>query len=1075
MSQQSTASPLHIHTLASILDELVSGREIALNDEGEVYKLRTDKSRAAFAWYKHNPDKWSKPVRKEDVEAMVNQLATPAPDIAASAKATNPGPKRKLFLKSIRVHRFGGIQRFGTVIAPVGEFSFLVEKPVTLIEGANGSGKTSLLSPIMWCLTGYVYCSLRPPESATQELQVVSDVDPSNPSTTIRSQVMLPITPMPPADVLMALRDTPLTLDTWVELTFSDEHGALIGPVRRSVQRGRRDKIEVTCTGLSPLGLDTLACEVGTRMVGLLPYIELGTTSDLGKAVASLIGIKPLQDLAAHAARAQEKLRKDLVKDRKDEILILDQTYANIRQELIDLLNHNSSISRTGELPSSNASTVVQELADWHAHFESHEGAALTDAQAILGTSFDFRDDAVRQELIANVGPALGLLDISHLGNLTSAARLAALAKVTEDELATAEALVQKLQGEATALVEISQQPDSAPRLRLYARVVEWIKEQAPSIHDVEACPVCQSALAEKTDKVTGRPIADHLREFLGANTAILQKTASNWEQDSAAKLLSEACPALQAEMKRDLPTTPSALITSALTEELFASKHLKGCLAVLKRTAATLCQAATKDMPAFVEPTIPRLPDSFSANGPLAQTMGRLVRAVAFARWRRINADVCKTAADAIIGRIDQENVQSGSEPITLDALSLRDRLIALDRIVKTAHPISQALAKIKSLKANIAVRRTKQDRIELYGHAVQALDEFSGLPNLVEKQVTYLMKTLVEGTARWKEMLYSPAYVGAPAAIRLDVQANGIINVDAAANGVRAPAQHVGNTAELRATLMAILFALWEHLLDSRGGLALLLLDDPQELFDPPNQRRMANTIPSLAKKKAQILVTTLNPEFGRHVSFATSHALGQNEFDHRRVYAPKAVRPYIALAKFVEAVEEKRREFEDPNNQNDSQKARDYLKELRIYLEDRLCNLFDLPEPNLPKKYTLSDLIVAIRSRHKAGMDAFKGQAFRELESEPALAPRSEFLTLLNESHHGHHDLIQYNDVFKNRTLCVRVRRLVDAANEEYERWLRRDPRQGTFTAPNPPQSMRFPSRTVPVFENLGSVSV
>jgi len=41
------------------------------------------------------------------------------------------------------------------------------------------------------------------------------------------------------------------------------------------------------------------------------------------------------------------------------------------------------------------------------------------------------------------------------------------------------------------------------------------------------------------------------------------------------------------------------------------------------------------------------------------------------------------------------------------------------------------------------------------------------------------------------------------------------------------------------------------------------------------------------------------------------------------------------------FVEAVDAKRREFE--NRGNDHQAARDYINELRVYLENRLLNLF------------------------------------------------------------------------------------------------------------------------------------
>src|SRR6202022_4663808 len=106
------------------------------------------------------------------------------------------------------------------------------------------------------------------------------------------------------------------------------------------------------------------------------------------------------------------------------------------------------------------------------------------------------------------------------------------------------------------------------------------------------------------------------------------------------------------------------------------------------------------------------------------------------------------------------------------------------------------------------------KQEAIKRYARAATAIDELLGLPALVETQVAFLMKTLAEATARWKEKLYSPAFIGAPAAVNPNIGPDGAIAIDAAADGAQAPAQHVGNTAELRATLFAFFLAFWEHL---------------------------------------------------------------------------------------------------------------------------------------------------------------------------------------------------------------------------------------------------------------------
>src|SRR5262249_29017897 len=129
----------------------------------------------------------------------------------------------------------------------------------------------------------------------------------------------------PPGSVLGNLGDDALPLDTWVELEFTDEQGNPAGSLLRKMQRGPHNSVVVKAPELSTLGLDRLTCEVGTRMPALLPHIQLGAVSDLGTAVAALIGLQPLQDLAVHAQRVQTKLRRDLPKERNAEIRGLDE------------------------------------------------------------------------------------------------------------------------------------------------------------------------------------------------------------------------------------------------------------------------------------------------------------------------------------------------------------------------------------------------------------------------------------------------------------------------------------------------------------------------------------------------------------------------------------------------------------------------------------------------------------------------------------------------------------------------------------------------------------------------------
>jgi hypothetical protein len=1065
MNNTTVASSLHIHTLDTLLDELVSGRPVTLNDEGMIFQIVGEDARSILSWYRDHRNLWSRNVAKEDVEAIVRQIDIPAPTIPSAAVVSGAPGKRILLLKSVRAHRFGGLHRFGTVDEAPSEFAYTFERPLTLIEGANGAGKTSFLSAILWCLTGYVYCPLRPPELASQAIAVtaVGTADQAS------QRFMSPITPLPPASVLGALGDTALPLDTWVELTFTDQQGNPVGTLLRKMQRGARNSVVVRDPDVSKLGLDPLACEVGTRMPSLLPYIELGATSDLGTAVAALIGIKPLQDLTTHAQRVQSKLRKDLPKERKNEIELLEKQFTDTERELTELLGREPAISRSAPLPAATSDDAAAQLSEWHSHFERVQAETLGKARDILGAEFDQNNADMRADLIRNVGPALGALDSAQLARLSSAQRLAALGKLSEEELQQAEAVVAKLQAEAIELDGLSQQPAWASRLRLYARVAGWMRDHSRLPHEVDTCPLCQSALDGRTDTVSGKPISDHLREFIGSESQILEKTASAWDQDALARLREAVGPTLQAELNRDLPPSPGALIVAALGQELFQPACLKGCLRVLQQAATGLCTKALARLPRFDEPAVPAFSGHFgSAETALATAVRRLVRAISFARWRRDNESACYAAFTAIVGTA--ASAHESAE--TVSDQPLTQRLLTLDMLVKTAEPINHALSKVKALADIVSERAHKREAIKRYERAANAIEELLGLPSLVETQVGYLMKTLSEATARWKESLYSASFLGAPAAVNPTIGPDGVIAIAAAADGAQAPAQHVGNTAELRATLFAFFLAFWEYLLETRGGLALLLLDDPQELFDPPNRRRIASTIPSLAKKGSRIITTTLDPEFARQVKASAGREIGHDGVDHRRIHPTKAIRPHIVLGSFVEAVEEKRRAFEDPNNENEAQPARDYIKELRICIENRLVDFFDLPEPGLPRVYTLSDLLGAIRRRVNSGMEAFADPAFRTLVDAEALAPGSDFLSLLNMSHHGRHEDIQYTDVINIKLACYHVVDHISLAHEAYERWLRRDTREAIEDLPETPTVLRFPAIDAPVFEDIAA---
>lgn len=184
----------------------------------------------------------------------------------------------------VEARRFAGLHAYGRPNAPPTSFVFEPLKPVSLMEGVNGSGKTSIANAIIWCLTSHLIRSQRPPEKGP--LDFVCEIARSDGTTT--THTMSAITPLPPKSAELPPDGQPIPADSWVELTLADATGALLPPLRRTQGRTARGKLTETAPDLDPVGIDPIAWRIATTMLALLPFLPGGSASQLGEAVARL-------------------------------------------------------------------------------------------------------------------------------------------------------------------------------------------------------------------------------------------------------------------------------------------------------------------------------------------------------------------------------------------------------------------------------------------------------------------------------------------------------------------------------------------------------------------------------------------------------------------------------------------------------------------------------------------------------------------------------------------------------------------------------------------------------------------
>jgi energy-coupling factor transporter ATP-binding protein EcfA2 len=1033
--------PLHLHTLESLCADLISARPVGVGKENTPFLLSTTNARSVLAWYYNNRTKWVGNVMTPDVEAIVDSIAKPTPDIPSIGGPTGHVVKHYTLIK-VEAHQFAGLHHPGTATNIPSNFEYEFKSDITMFEGFNGCGKTSLLNSIIWALTGEILRPQRLPELASTEFECEIE-GKEDADATIHK--LTPVMPLPdPSSQRPTLALLPA--DTWVELTFKDETGAVSKPVRRSLSRTGRGKIEETVTGIEALGLDPVSFRTGTVMPGMLAFIQLGGESKLGKAVAELTGMAPLVKLESHAERAKKKIDGDLTKVRNGEIEKIDIAYDRSLADLTELISHNLAIAFNHKIPNSSSNTSIEDaLSQAIIHFDTLKATALSDAKQVLGDGFDASDATARRNLEDSIAPATAT--VRSLAALPSAARLGRLIKLTEEELSSAQARIDKVFADVKILAELAAAPSKAGRIRLYSRVAAWVKEHPHAATKEDSCLVCGHALEDALDPLTGLTVKQHLQDAAKADATLLSQTLTSWSVLVLGELARELPMALQQELRLDLPSHPSDLIRMAVVDELFSDESFMGVLGELKTGVETACNAELKKLPPLPELNFVDISAGLPALINLQTTIRRINVAMSFAMWRKSYGSNVSEFTATVIGQAAAEG-----RPTTPD--SLLGHLQRLQTIVEGVEPINQALTLCKRMEKDIADRRLVERRLTSYTLASAALEECMKVGSLAEQQVKQLQVLLQKGAIEWRNRIYQGAFPSTHHdLVASRMSSEGQLQLLVGADGLAAPAQHVANASALRASLVGFFLAYWEHLLRLRGGLRTLLLDDPQELLDGNNRELLAKTASDIVRANAQLILTTHDTRFAMLAARAANST--STSLDHQEVYPATRSRGTLYLSPSLSEVQKKHDAYRaDPDN---ASLAQDYASECRVFIEARLGDIFDdaafpaVTAPTLAPR--LSDHLGRLRGLVKnASNELFRSSVLKKLSNDPALRDGAPTLALLNKVHHGNKASITATDVNAARIDLERLRRLVEDVHEEFRLFRRRDRLQPeTFEIP------------------------
>jgi len=293
-------------TLDEVILHLIAGDSLAVTD-GEDFSLSLVDSRAILAFYNQgrqtywNPDK-DPTIQDGEIDRVLDALDKPPKAVAPQARP--PATVQKWRLVKIVAHRFRGLHRHCVAAgADPNLFELELAADVSLFRGFNGAGKTSLISAICWCLTGYGYRSQGLPSLLHEPIQILVDDGDKDGDIADKKFALPAIVPIPNEAELVAVDGAP-KVDTWVRLTFRSLIDEREVDVERRLERDGRRAFKTTSTGLDKLGVSELALQVGALMPGIAAAMRFDDKTTLSQAVSTLTGLRPL----AHFGKRSERL-----------------------------------------------------------------------------------------------------------------------------------------------------------------------------------------------------------------------------------------------------------------------------------------------------------------------------------------------------------------------------------------------------------------------------------------------------------------------------------------------------------------------------------------------------------------------------------------------------------------------------------------------------------------------------------------------------------------------------------------------------------------------------------------------
>lgn len=866
----------------------------------------------------------------------------------------------------IETSGFGGLNQVG---GP--NFALKLDGENLCLEGQNGSGKTSIVSAVIWAMTGY---RCRDQDGIIhddgQRLPVYND-------SGVRIGDWPPVVSYP-----STVHPLSGTAETWVRLTFQDQNGNSALAFRRLTARPTEVpefEVNIDAALLSAPQL----VETGLLMPARLARIGFGDKSQtIYDAVKLLTGLDQFADIGDGAANFTHKSKRFLK-------YAADSGIRPIETKMEFLLKRANEEARKAEFEleivhNREDKEYAKELRDVAGSASKQAGIHIGVLASDVDKGLDTGNPAHRDTIKKSVVEARGILQQNTRGIQAFEAWASLKIAYDDAKFQSLPSLLAQTSEKLTEAIKWDKRQSEDTKLRLKALASQFFLSPDHAHEDAD-CPLCESKLSGDDQQ----RLADELKE--------LKSVAADAE-----KVLTDVCAVLEQDIRASIPESLGshfALLKSmqprdsfrvAATERFVEEPPFSSVLIGIADFTKTTVKELSRELPFFAPAESAVSEDVPGATKHLFSYIRDVERVVLLVEWWNANRQ------SFVDGWTTLKGVADDDENFPHD--SLEGKLALLEAAVEKAIPLDEQ-AKALREAATEAEKWLKIHEHQIVREAIaQALEPLKDLRALVAVQtassisaLSGRMKSVLERIHFRERLSFQDA-----ALTKKTVQVSGSFGP-----GIRIDASIVANSSWLRAILWAFIFASREQALEtlSENPFPLVVLDDPQATFDPRNKRKWAEEIARHANEdpsspdSMQLLAITHERQFFQ-ILVNLEKLTGQQGL----------VAGLNATSKVTTIVNGNSlaRIYAEAETNNDDTKGHQYVSDVRIYCEDLLKIMLRSEGPDVCNM-TIDALSKLMKQLRESGVAPFNRASFEKLLNTIAGGGGAKPMKIINEPHH------------------------------------------------------------------------